>query len=156
MVRDLGLAVSRTRLWWVGAHGGAGESTLEELFYGTRAAGHAWPVGAPQGSASAAVVVARTSARGLQAVQHALRQREAEQLAVDVVGLVLVADAPGRLPRALRDLVRHVGAAAPRVWSLPWVEAWRTGEPPTPENAPRGAAQLLGELQQATSTRSVP
>ena len=31
-------------VWWLGAHGGAGESTLEELFSGSRAAGHSWPV----------------------------------------------------------------------------------------------------------------
>jgi len=30
-------------VWWLGAHGGAGESTLEELFSGSRAADHSWP-----------------------------------------------------------------------------------------------------------------
>ena len=31
-------------VWWLGAHGGAGESTLEELFSGSRAADHSWPL----------------------------------------------------------------------------------------------------------------
>src|ERR1700756_134000 len=31
-------------VWWLGAHGGAGESTLEELFSGSRAADHCWPL----------------------------------------------------------------------------------------------------------------
>ena len=37
---------AQTAVWWLGAHGGAGESTLEELFSGSRAAGHAWPLAA--------------------------------------------------------------------------------------------------------------
>ncbi len=35
---------ARARVWWLGVHGGAGESTLEQLLDGSRAAGHAWPV----------------------------------------------------------------------------------------------------------------
>jgi hypothetical protein len=34
-------------VWWLGVHGGAGESTLARLFKGTRAAEHRWPVGLP-------------------------------------------------------------------------------------------------------------
>src|SRR5689334_9052852 len=31
-------------VWWLGARGGAGESTLEELFSASRAAEHSWPL----------------------------------------------------------------------------------------------------------------
>lgn len=49
--------------------------------------------------------------------------------AVEVLGLVLVADAPGRTPKALRDQIPIIGGGFPRTWQLPWIEACRLGEP---------------------------
>jgi hypothetical protein len=97
----------------------------------------------------AVVLAARTDARGLRAVQRAMREHLESALPVDVVGLVLMADAPGRLPRVLRDLARVVGGTVPRVWSLPWVEAWRAGEVPSPANSPKEADRLAAELRVA-------
>src|ERR1039458_2891135 len=65
---DDGVAV-----WWVGVHGGAGESTLEEIFGGSRAAGHRWPVAPPGAAPVLVVLVARTDARGVRAVESAMR-----------------------------------------------------------------------------------
>jgi hypothetical protein len=59
----------------------------------------------------------------------------------------LVADARGRLPRALRELAAIVGGGAPRTWTVPFVEAWRAGETPTRTNAPREVAELYVELR---------
>ena len=67
-----------------------------------------------------------------------------------LLGLVLIADAPGRLPRPLAQLAGLVCGGVPAVWSLPWIEAWRLGEPPAPHNAPRVARQLLADLQVMT------
>ncbi len=68
------------------------------------------------------VLVARTDARGLRATQAALRELHERVLDVELAGLVLMADAPRRLPRALRDLRRVVCGGVPRVWCVPWVE----------------------------------
>ena len=42
--------------------------------------------------------------------------------------LAILADAPGKTPKALRDFAAIVGGGAPRLWTLSWVEAWRHGD----------------------------
>ncbi len=137
-------------VWWVGAHGGAGESTLEELFSGSRAADHTWPLTGADRPPARVVVVARTHARGLKAAQTAIREWAAGDVEVLLLGLVLVADAPGRLPGGLRRLADLIAGGAPAVWSLPWVETWRVGELPAASNAPKVAGRLLSDLQAMT------
>ncbi|MCY9785693.1 hypothetical protein KIK06_17545 [Nocardiopsis sp. EMB25] len=135
------------RLWWVGVHGGAGERTLAALLEGSRAAVHAWPEVAisvtfrPQ-----AVLVARTHARGLLAAQAAATEWASGYSGVDLLGLVLIADAPGRLPRPLRDLAKLVSGGVPRVWNVPWIEAWRLGESPTLDAAPKPVRAMISDL----------
>src|SRR5947209_2023534 len=68
----------RAAVWWLGAHGGAGESTLEELFAGSRAAGHAWPLVPASEPPARVVLVARTHAHGLKAAQLAIRDWAAD------------------------------------------------------------------------------
>lgn len=142
-------------VWWVGAHGGAGESTLEQLLEGSRAAGHTWPVhpldagNAPKPSV---VILARTHAAGLRAAQRLTAEWATGEIPVSLLGLVLVADAPGKLPRVLRDFAEVVAGGAPVVWHLPWVDAWRIGEPVGAENAPRPVRRLLDDLHQLVSS----
>ena len=133
-------------LWWVGAHGGAGESTLASLDDRWQAAGHCWPAPATPGMVARCVVVARTHAPGLLAAQQALQQWAAYAAGpmVQLLGLVLVADAPGKLPTPLRDLVRVVSGGAPRVWEVPWVDAWRFGV--THESVPRSLARTVKQI----------
>ena len=132
-------------LWWLGAHGGAGESTLAGLVPAWPAADHGWPR-TPQGPARV-VLVARTNAHGLRAAQAAATQWAAGLVPhVEVVGLVLMADAPGRLPKPLRDLAQVVGGGVPRVWTVPWIEALRLGESLTLADLPRDARRLVDEL----------
>jgi Family of unknown function (DUF6668) len=137
-------------VWWVGAHGGAGESTLEELYSGSRAAGHEWPLQAIGKPPARVVLVARTHASGLMAAQRAIRDWAAGDVPVLLLGLLLIADAPGRLPHGLRQLAALIAGGAPAVWSLPWIEAWRIGDPPDPSNTPEGADRLLEDLQAMT------
>jgi hypothetical protein len=150
------LPVRRTRssasLWVVGAHGGSGESTMADLDENWQAAGHAWPE-LPSGAPAACVVVARTNVRGLLAARSALTQWAASGAgkSVCLLGLVLVADAPGKLPVPIRDLATVVGGGAPRVWEVPWVEAWRLGDPVT-ERVPRPVSQLVSELRSLSAT----
>lgn len=133
-------------LWWVGAHGGAGETTMAGLVPTWQATRHSWPRATADAPAQV-VLVARSNAAGLRAAQAAMRQWAAGLVpSVDVLGLVVLADAPGRLPRSLRDLLQVVSGGVPRTWSVPWVESWRVGEPPALTNAPREAQRLVDEL----------
>lgn len=90
---------------------------------------------------------------GLQAAQAAATQWAAGLVPnVEVLGLAIVADAPGRLPRPLRDFARLVGGGVPRTWSVPWIESWRLGEPITLPNAPREVRRMVDELTTLTQT----
>ena len=142
-------------MWWLGAHGGAGESTLEELFRGSRAADHRWPLSPAHVAPARVVLTARTHARGLTAAQSAIREWAGADAPVRLLGLVLIADAPGRLPPPLRRLAELVAGGVPAVWWLPWIEAWRVGEPPTPQNSPKVVRRLLEDLRAMTDTRTV-
>lgn len=134
-------------IWWVGTHGGAGESTLEQLLEGSRAGGHAWPQADVGDTTPDVILVARTSAHGLRCAQLAATEWASGDVAVQLHGLVLIADAPGRLPRPLKDFAQIVAGGVPRVWRLPWVEAWRQGEPVSTQTAPKAIVAFLDELR---------
>jgi|SRR5689334_13155257 len=133
-------------LWWVGAHGGAGETTMAQLLPGTRAANHRWPIPPPP-VPTPVILVARTNGSGLRAAQRAATEWASGVVqGVAVLGLVLIADASGRLPRVLDDFADIVGGGVPRVWELPWIEEWRRGEAPTPENTPDEVFEVLESI----------
>ena len=107
----------------LGAHGGAGVTSLLRAGLDELAvdANRCWPQAGP------VLLVARTSTSGLEWARDLARQHASGRAGADVelLGLVLVPDAPGRLPArtaALRDLVR---GAFGRTWQLPWLEEWR-------------------------------
>src|SRR5690606_18284474 len=88
------------RLWVVGTHGGAGETTVAELLEGAGTQ-RRWP----REAHAPVLLVARTHARGLRAAQLAMRAWAAGQTPpLELIGLLLVADAPGRLPKPLAHL----------------------------------------------------
>jgi len=119
----------------VGAHGGAGVTTLCRLAGRAGLAvvdgGREWP--RRGGEPARVLVVARSSAAGLEAAADVAGAWESGAAApggsagagVSVEGLVVVADAPGRLPRPLRLLRRLVDGGYPRSWSVPWCEVCR-------------------------------
>ena len=133
-------------LWWLGTHGGAAESSLASLVPGWQAAGHGWPRQADSAPARV-VLTARSNMRGLTTARSAATQWAAGMVPhVEVLGLVLVTDAPGRLPRPLRDFAQVVGGGLPRMWTVPWIESWRLGEPLALSDAPRAVRHLVDEL----------
>jgi hypothetical protein len=85
------------------------------------------------------MLVARTNAAGMRAVSRALNAlREGRHpRGMRLVGLVLVADAPGRLPSPLLRRIRVLRSVAP-VHRVPWIPSWRLGRQP-----PRTPAELL-------------
>ncbi|MFD7706484.1 DUF6668 family protein [Streptomyces sp. NPDC059785] len=148
-------AVTPRRFAWVATHGGAGATTLAAVF-GGHDAGRNWPR-PDAGEPGSVLLVARTHAAGLDSVAHTLetfRRGEAPpQLDLDAV--VLVADAPGRLPRPLAQGVKAIEALVD-VYHVPWVPAWRlgdlAGEPPR-ECAP--LARLTGAGADPATGRKV-
>lgn len=151
------LVDAQAAAWWVGAHGGAGESTLAALVPGTRAAGHAWPVGTPAGeleSPARVILVARTHMHGLRSAQRAAASWASGVAPVELLGLVLIADAPGRLPRPLRNFADVLRGGVPRVWHLPWIETWRMGDEPTVADAPKDVRRLVEDARALLNTRS--
>ncbi|MET8948218.1 DUF6668 family protein [Streptomyces sp. NPDC004542] len=124
---------------WVGAHGGAGATTFAGALGGTDV-GHAWPEVA-QGEPGDILLLARTHLTGLQAASKALDSLRTGRhpSGIRLVALVLVADAPGRLPPELWRRVRVLRAAV-RTFSVPWIPQWRIGKPAP--KAPRSVVEL--------------
>jgi hypothetical protein len=124
-------AATPRRFSWLATHGGAGASTLAAV-YGGHDCGRDWP---GPGAPSSVLLVARTHATGLESALRTLevfRRGEAPP-GLDLDAVVLVADAPGRLPRPLVQRIRLIESAID-VYRVPWVQSWRlgdlSGEPP--------------------------
>ena len=137
-------------LWCVGAHGGAGETSFARLVEGWAAAEHGWPQ-VPDGATAEVVLTARSSMHGLRTAQNAATQWASGLVPdVNLLGLVIVADAPGRLPRPLRDFAKIVAGGVPRMWSVPWIESWRLGDDPQLSEAPHAVRRIVDELRALT------
>ncbi|MCF3136857.1 hypothetical protein, partial [Streptomyces olivochromogenes] len=102
--------------------------------------GARWPE-PTRGEPRRIVLVGRTSARGLRSVSQALgalKEGRAPQ-GLDLLGVVLVADAPGRLPLGLLRRIRVLRSVT-HVHRVPWIPAWRLGG--RPKSLPRQLATL--------------
>jgi hypothetical protein len=129
------------RFSWVGTHGGAGVSTLAAV-YGGHDSGRSWPgAGAPR----SVLLVARTHAAGLDTLAGAVEvfRRGQAPPGLDLDAVVLVADAPGRLPRPLAQRVRSLESVID-VYRVPWVPSWRLGEPGRPPRETEALTRLTG------------
>lgn len=152
---DADRAAPTAELVLIAAHGGAGVSSL--LRCGLRQAGAVdghcrWP------AAGLVLLVARTSTAGLERVRGLAREQvsTSERTAAQVAGLVLVADAPGRLPRRVRGLADLVSGAFPRVWQVPWLEEWRLAAQDQPLPVHPEVARLLTDVRQLSAAPSRP
>lgn len=136
--------------WWLGVRGGgAGETSLARLDKNTKAAGHHWPVTT---AGSVVVLVARSNIPGLRAARLAATEWASRSLpGIHVAGLVVMADAPGRLPKEIRDFSRVVAGGVPHVWHFPWVDAWRYGHDVAPEDLPKEARTILEQVRLAVT-----
>ncbi|MEU1847813.1 DUF6668 family protein [Streptomyces sp. NPDC019990] len=129
------------RFSWVGTHGGAGVTTLAAV-YGGHDSGRAWP---GPGDPPSVLLVARTHAAGLDTVAGAVEgvRRGQAPPGLDLGGVVLMADAPGRLPRPLAQRIKSLEAAV-EVYRVPWVPSWRLGELGHPPRETAALARLTG------------
>jgi hypothetical protein len=138
------------RLWIVGVHGGAGETTLANALSGTGTE-RRWPV-CP--TPARVLLVARTHLAGLRAAQRAATQWAAGQTpAAELVGLVFVPDGPGRLPKELRDFARVVAGGLPHTWHLPWEEHLRLEDPHAPGDQRAASSRPVRHLAAAVTAR---
>jgi len=153
-----------SRGWWAwcGLHGGAGVTTLRQAVPGgvdflgfpsvrvwLTQSGDEIPPADSDGSRDhlpdlPVVGVCRSHMNGLEAAQRWAAWTTEHQ--VPVVGLVVVVDAPGRLPRPLESMIRLVSGGYPQLWRMPWVKEWRLGERPTPDNTPPVYRRLQQDL----------
>ena len=135
----------------LGAHGGAGVSSLLRAGLDQLAvdAGRCWPQAGP------VLLVARTSTNGLERARDLARQHASGLAGADVelLGLVLVPDAPGRLPARITGLRDLVGGGFCRSWQLRWLEEWRlaAADEPLPHHPDIG--QLTAELARTPHRR---
>lgn len=135
---------SAPALWVLGAHGGAAETTIAATLRDASACEHAWPSG--PGVQAPVLLTARTTMAGLRAVQRALADWASGQTGVRLAGVVLVADAPGHLPRHMSVVVATLESTAPKLWRLPWSAAWRASEAPDTTSAERRLGKALADL----------
>lgn len=135
---------AKAGLWLVGTHGGSGASTLARLS-GALDAGGAWP---DTGGTAACALVCRTHMAGVKAAQEALRQWAGggAPAGVELVGLVLVADAPKKPPVPVRELVEVLAGPLHQVIEVGWVEPWRAEAEPAESSAPRGVRTAIRDL----------
>ncbi|BCB75004.1 hypothetical protein GCM10022251_75690 [Phytohabitans flavus] len=121
--------LSEDGLGWIGAHGGAGATTLTRLLGGIDI-GCRWP-DAMLAEPARVMMVGRTNMEGLRAVSRALLAlREGRHPAgMRLMGVVLMADAPGWLPVQLTSRIRLLRSIAP-VYRVPWIPSFRLGEMP--------------------------
>lgn len=138
----------------VGLHGGAGTSTIAALLEG---AGHDCGVGLDALIAVDVplILVARTHARGLELARQAGQQWSSGGLApLDLLGMVLVADAPERSSDLERG-AKRVRRGVPNGWLLEWSEAFRH-DPDLPDldsGIPGSARRVRNHILQTSHGR---
>ncbi len=157
-----GMGAPNPHWWWLGAHGGAGVSTLTGLAAVSADSHRGWPSGHPSQSPNV-VLVCRTHLEGLERARDLLLQHTVVGLVppmLRVLGLVTVPDAPGKVPTEVRRAMKLIGAAAPRVWHLPWIEAWRSAHlhqmPTWHPTAPTATTQTTRAPLKRATTAVVP
>lgn len=159
-------------LWLLGAHGGAGTSTLCRWIGPAGDAQGRWPGGHGQQS-PLVVLVAEESVTALAKSQALVRQYatgDAGQSA-QLLGVVTVARVPGRRPQQVRQrrdvltgLLTQISGGGAHMWAVPFVAGlptvepgelpvWSLGDPPTQkkrpavrEAVPPAVAELGSEL----------
>lgn len=108
-------------VWLLGAHGGAGVSTLARYWDFAGDAGREWPCGTDREVESPyVVVVCRETVEGLRAAHSLILQHRSEMLHSELLGLVTVANAAGHPAKEVRQLREIVAGATQSDWAIGW------------------------------------
>ena len=114
-------------IWLLGAHGGAGVSTVESMWDPAADSRRGWPAAE---SAPFVVIVARMHVTGLDAAHRLCLQHQAGEVGgCELLGLVTVAAAPGKPALPLVRRRELVAAAAGASWHIDWVPDLLTTDP---------------------------
>lgn len=130
---------------WLGAHGGAGVTSLAATSGIGLDLSLEWP-SPPLGWPASVALVCRTSATGLDAAAHFLHAWASRMVpGINVVALVTVASEPGRLPKSLRTRIHELSGAVPSTFSVAWIPSWRE-QPRTPDKGVHRTAAAIAAL----------
>lgn len=114
-------------IWLLGAHGGAGVSTIESMWSPAADSRRGWPA---EESAPFVVIVARMHATGLDAAHRLCLQHQAGAVGgCELLGLVTVAAGPGKPALSLARRRELVAAAAGASWHIDWIPELLTATP---------------------------
>ncbi|WP_246600790.1 hypothetical protein [Skermania piniformis] len=115
--------------WLMGVHGGAGATTLARLLEPAADCWRRWPAVLNQESPYV-VLVARETIPGLSRAHELLRQHRSGLAGPSsVLGLIITAARPGRVPAEIRRYREVIGVLAGNVWRIDWHEEWMLVEP---------------------------
>lgn len=110
-------------VWLVGAHGGAGTTTLAHALAPFGDAGQQWP---GEDEERWCVIVARSTRAGVEAAHDAVLQSQAGKSGQCIVfGVILVDDAPGKTPKSIEQRVSVLEKIVPTIWRVPYIGEWR-------------------------------
>lgn len=133
--------------WWLGVHGGSGASTLAALDDNGANARHVWPTH-PDGQN--VVIVCRESMQGLVAARYAAQHWASGQLrTVNLLALVTVPAAPGKLDRDVEQFMRVVSGGFPRHYRTEWHPQYMTTLDPsaaTPDRRTRTVIRTIDKI----------
>lgn len=117
---------TRPIAWLVGAHGGAGTTTLATMFAPFEDAGRQIPA---EDFPNTVILVGQAHKYGLRRLHEAILQFDSGQAGdAALVGVVLIHGVPGKVPRTLAGDIQRIRESAPshNLWEIPYIEAWRT------------------------------
>lgn len=102
-----------------------------------------WP-DPTSGDPATVALVCRSNTAGLDAAGRLLHQWAASAvLGLHVVAVVVVADAPSRPSRAVRERVGDLKAVVGDVFTMPWVNEWRDNPYTSNEDAAAIGQQIV-------------
>ncbi|ATL72554.1 hypothetical protein CRH09_39930 (plasmid) [Nocardia terpenica] len=114
-------------VWLLGAHGGAGVSTLAQMLAPAGDCGRRWPAGLG-GESPYVVIVTRETIEGLSRAHDLLRQFHCGLAARRTVllGLITTAHQAGRQPKPIRRYLDVIWDLVPEAgrWRVEWQGDW--------------------------------
>jgi len=144
---------------WVGAHGGAGVSSLASASGLGLVLSRQWP--APElGWPPHTVLVCRSNAAGYTAAARLIQEWASGSVpGTHLMALVVVADSPTKPTRALKARLHELSGAVPVVLTVPWITTWRETPytpNPTVTRVAASVAALIALIPTTTQQEKTP